>query len=255
MQWLSHGGVVGLLIAEGDGSNPGISGYTARDFRYADLLPDDLSVEVPYGVSIVVELLNDERALIIPSQHDCSTFHEVAAAPLDIADGLMFRTGLRNYPVLYFDLSEVPKNVMINRAEIVVYSDTMTSFGPRVAMVATEIDTAAYAAPYDVLDLEELEAELLPISGAEVCSYTSTEIKIVVTRSIQRYSNSAYEGARGFALTGSEDFLIGFDLYDQDPDFWYTQLNMFGTDAADESKRPRLRVTYTADSELIGGGQ
>ena len=251
LDWLASGEIMGMMIREWEGvgsqtSSPGLLGLSSRDMKHAMSQIDDFNEDISLGPTIEVSLIEPQVTLFIKPIADTSTFHNIAPAPTDPADGLMLRTCLRNYPVLRFDMSGLPANVFINRAILTVVKDATSSFGPAEAIVVSEFIDAVQT-PVDILSLVELESRVHQITGM-TSLYPSddlnTDLSFNVTTAIQRFVNGVYEGERGLVLSAGEDFFPNYDLTIVDPDFYFVRFNFFGT-AADDDLRPRLEITYS----------
>lgn len=255
LSWVQAGGRQGLLIQEGGGSNPGLSGFASRDNKHMGSQFLQLGEGTTQGPALRVQLVEPDTILSIKPFADTSTFHQITAAPEDPGDGFMLRTCLRSYPVLRFNLDALPENVYINRAVLYVVNDTTTSFGNLESIVVSEFDMDLIGTPQDSLPLDDLGAATYRISGMSSLDPAYNGVmQFNITQAVQRYVNSVYTGDRGLILTAGEDIFPNYDLSSVDPDFYFTQFNFFGT-AAPDSLRPQLRITYSGADELTGGGE
>lgn len=255
LDWVQAGGAQGILIQEGSGSHPGLSGFASRDNRHMGSQFLELGEGTTQGPALRVQFVEPDTILSIRPVADTSTFHEVAVAPEDPGDGFLLRTCLRSYPVLRFNLDALPENVYINRAVLYVVNDTTTSFGNLESIVVSEFDLDRIGTPADSLALDDLDEATYRIIGMSSLDPANNAVmQFNITQAVQRHVNSVYEGERGLILTAGEDIFPNYDLSTVDPDFYFTQFNFFGTSAPD-SLRPQLRITYSGVDELIGGGE
>lgn len=253
--WMNDGGLHDFLVREGAGSEPGLVGYSSMDMKHGGSTLDPTIEFDALGPALLVNLVEPDTVLTIAPSLDLSTFHSVAAPPDDPTDGLIVRTGLRSYPALRFDMSVLPDDVFVNRAVLQLTNDVTRSWGTLESIVVSELDVDLFGAPGDSLGLDELAAAVHVAAGMTSLDPTYHErMEFNVTTSLQRLVNGAYEGERGFILTPGEDFLAGYDLTTLDPDFYFNQFRFFGT-AADDTLRPRLKITYSLDETVQGGGK
>jgi hypothetical protein len=255
LNWVAAGDTLGLLVQEGGGSDQGLSGFAARDNRHMGSQFLSLGEGTTQGPALRIQFVEPDTIVSIKPIADTSTFHQLAQAPVDPADGFMLRTCQRSYPILRFNLAELPPNVYINRAVLYVVNDTTTSFGNLESIVISEFDMNFFGSPGDSMPLPDLEFAVYRISGMSSLDPTYNSVmQFNVTQAIQRIVNSVYEGEKGLIMTAGEDIFPSYDLSSVDPDFYFTQFNFFGT-AADDSLRPQLRITYSGLDELTGGGE
>ena len=119
----------------------------------------------------------------------------------------------------------------------------------------SEFNMDNFGTAADSLRLDDLDAATYRISGMTSLDPTFNEVmQFNVTQAVQRLVNSVYDNDRGLIMTAGEDIFPNYDLSRIDPDFYFTQFNFFGT-SAEESLRPRLRITYSGVDELTGGGE
>lgn len=254
LQWMEQGGLIGFMVTEGNNTEEGLVGYASRDMLHGGSTLDPLFEDVPLGIILQVTFDNDS-VLVIESVADISTFHETSDIPVDSADGFVMRTVLRSYPTLYFDYSTLPKDVFINRAVLHVVNDTLSSFGHVDGVIASEIDTVFFGDPYASFTLSELDDITTDFSGMGELGLdplTHDVFQFNVTTSIQRVVNEAYEGDRGFILTGPEEFLSSYLALD--PDLYFVEYRFHGTNDPDPDRRPRLIITYSTVEEFVEGG-
>ncbi len=256
LAWLAGEGTVGLVISLGDGSDEDLVGCASRELlRYGEL--DDVTVGTVVAPNLVVEFEDISVVnFLLPPVADTSTFHEVAAAPAEAADGFILRTGLRSYPAFDFDFSTLPEDVLINRAVLKLTNNRSLSFGNSEAIVVSEIDSLKLAAAPLTMTPTELSAATYVITGQTSLEPTSRvrHLSFDVTTLVQRLANDVYTNPRGLVLTAGEDIFPTYDLTTVDPDFYFTEFHFFGTAAAD-SLRPRLEITYSRRDERLGGSR
>ncbi|MEN8007931.1 MAG: hypothetical protein ABFS42_13010 [Candidatus Krumholzibacteriota bacterium] len=112
VDWVQNRDTVGMVIHAADGSDGGLVGFASRELTHFSEVPA-LAVGTILAPSLVVEF-NDytdfNRIMIIPPVHDSSTFHSIASLPPELAHA---QTGLRSYPVLTYDLSELSNDTCV----------------------------------------------------------------------------------------------------------------------------------------------
>lgn len=255
-----------LIIREGSGGNgsePGLLGFASKEMVHGGSTLPAERPDLTLGPTLIVVTTNVPDGLpegvtnlVIPPVADVSTWHSVEPTPASIEQGLLFRTHLRSYPALGYDLSfdasGLPPNVRVNRAEIVLVTDTTRTIGPSHVMVASEIRPEF--APPGVTSglLADLEPEVVVINGRSGLNPeddASDVIALDVTSSVQRFLNGAYEGPRSFLFTEGESFLTGWRS-NPTPDFWFRRRVFYGTGDPDPAHRPRLRIVYSQESEI-----
>jgi len=254
LNWVNTGGDQGLLIQEGFGSEPGFVAFSSLENHHVSQFPP-LGVGTTLSPVLRVQFVEQDTIVSFPPYADISTYHELETAPADISDGFMVRTGLRTYPIIRFNLDELPENAIINRAVLYAVNDTSTSFGNLEALVISEYDMDFFGVPGDTLPLADLSSYTYTISGMTSLDPTYNDVlQFNVTQAIQRMVNSVYEGDKGFIMTAGESIFPNYNITAVNPDFYFTQFNFFGT-AADDTLRPHIRVTYSTVDELSGEGQ
>jgi len=261
-EWIAQRAKVGLIIREGSGSQPGLLGFASKEMVHAGSTLARLAAGTRVGPVLIFALATQPEAwpdtvttLVVPPVADVSTWHELEARVTDPDEAVMVRTHLRSYPVVRFDLSQLPPNVRINRANLVVVNDTTRSLGHKSVLTCSELPQSFAPPGRTTVDLDDLGAEVYFLYGNgtwEPTHLTDHELEFNVTASIQRFVNTAYTGERGFLLAAGEYFFPGYNS-DPDPDFWFTKWVFFGA-AADSARRPRLEISYTRLDELSGGG-
>ncbi len=260
--WIAQRARVGIIIREGIGSQPGLLGFASKEMVHGGSTLPTLNAQVELGPALIIGLETtpdswsaDRQALVIGPAADVTTWHQIEDPSTDPDQAVMVRTHLRSYPVIRFDLGNLPPNVRINRANLVVVNDTTRSIGHRTVLTCSEIPPEFAPPGRTTVGLADLEPEIYFLYGNgtwEPTHLTEHELKFNVTASIQRRVNDAYEGDRGFLLAAGEYFFPGFNS-DPDPDFWFTKWVFFGA-AADSALRPRLEISYTRLGELDDAG-
>jgi hypothetical protein len=261
--WIAGRQRVSVVIREGIGSQPGLLGFASKEMAHGGSTLPAERPDISLGPTLIVVtdsipegLPDGVTNLVIGPVADVSTWHSVEPTPASIEQGLLFRTHLRSYPALGYDLSfdasGLPPNVRVNRAEIVLVTDTTRTIGPSHVMVASEIRPEF--APPGVTSglLADLEPEVVVINGRSGLNPeddASDVIALDVTSSVQRFLNGAYEGPRSFLFTEGESFLTGWRS-NPTPDFWFRRRVFYGTGDPDPAHRPRLRIVYSQESEI-----
>jgi len=258
LQWVEQGGLIGFMLTEGNSTEQGFMGYASRDMRHGGSTLGDVHEDVPLGLSLQVNFDNNQ-VLSLESVADISTFHEISDIPEDSADGFALRTVLRSYPLLRFDYSTLPDNIFINRAVLQVAIDTLASFGHTDGIFASEIDTSFFAARYDTMLLSDLEENVMSFSGMGDTGLNPLKdpfSHLNVTTSIQRVVNDAYEGERGFIITGTELYTASYfsSYFVTAPDIYFVEYRFHGTNDPDPNLRPMLKIYYSTVDEFQGGG-
>jgi hypothetical protein len=257
--WIASRGRVSIIVREGLGSQPGLLGFASKEMAHGGSTLPTLRPDASLGPTLIIdteqfpESLPDSLSnLVVRPAADVSTWHAVEAAPASIADGLLFRTHLRSYPALGFDLSTLPANVRINRAELTLVTDTTRTTGPAHVLVASEVRPEFVPPGVTSVLLSDLEPEVFVVNGRtglDPQDDASDVIAIDVTSSVQRFLNGAYEGSRTFLLTEGESFLTGYRT-NPSPDFWFRRRFFYGTADPDSTHRPRLKILYSRQNEL-----
>jgi len=250
LQWVASGEIIGFLIEAGPGSDPGLVGYAARELTFYSQL-EAIGAGTVVAPDFVVNFVSEEVNYQMPPMADISTFHELRTAPTDPVDGMMFRTGLRSYLALLFDLSDLPANSYINRAALRVMSEPDSSFGTLTTLQISEMDSLDFTNPATSMTVDELDRALEPTATlSSVDPYQVEIIEFNVTDYVQRRINNVYTGRRGLAITADEAFFgANFGV---PPDFYFNVFRLFGTNAPD-SLLPQLRITYSLVDEVNGG--
>ncbi len=267
MRWIDAGEKVGFLVRLSDDTPEGLVGFASRDLTQVSQVPD-LAVGTIVAPEILVDF-NDTTFVnqIIPTE-DTTVFSGVTPAPTtidDAADSFVLRTGLRSYPAFRFDLSNIPENVLINRAVLTVVNDTLTSSGPAFSVRVSEITAAFVDDPYGTLSDTTMSVDMLG-DGSQVYPLTfrsnlltgvDTVIEFDITTGIRRAVNLVNDEPRGFVLSGVDD-RSAFPIFSgppdiTSPDFYFRQMVFFGLQDPDNA--PRLKVWYSVVNDLSGGGQ
>jgi len=262
-QWIADRREVGIIVRQGTGSQTGMLGFASKEMKFGGSTLPQLNEAVTLGVALRVRLLQtpdrwptDRQYWVLGPAADVSTWHQVDAPPTDVAEGILFRTHLRSYPMLYFDLAPVPDGVRINRALLSLTTDVSRTYGQRQTMAVSEVDPLYVPPGITTVELNDIPAAINFIagrSGLDTEDPGSDLIELDVTSSVQRWVNGAYDGIRGFLLTAGEDFIPSPYNESPDPDFWFSQRTFYGTAAADSAARPRLKITYSRDDAIDGG--
>jgi len=259
--WLAARERVSLIVREGLGSQPGLLGFASKEMAHGGSTLPLLRPDASLGPTLIIDTVTYPDALpdslsnlVVRPVADVSTWHAVETPPATIEEGLLFRTHLRSYPALGFDLSLLPPNVRVNRADLTLVTDTTRTTGPSHVMVASEVRTEFVPPGVTSIVLSDLSSEAFLIdgrSGLNPEDDASDVIAIDVSSSVQRYLNDAYEGGgtRVFLLTEGESFLTGWRT-NPSPDFWFRRRVFYGTADPDSTHRPRLKIVYSRQNEL-----
>lgn len=265
-EWLAERGRISFLIREEVdpivGTDPGLLGFASKEMVHGGSTLADIYAGNSIGPTLLINTTRvpdiagvPDPDLVIRPVADVSTWHALEEPPATPATGILFRTHMRSYPVLGFDLSDtdlVPRNVRINRAELTLVTDTTRVSGPAQVLVASEIEPDVVPPGVAVVALADLEPATFVVggrSGLNPEDAASDIIAINVTSSVQRFLNGAYAGSRVFLLTEGESFFTGWRA-NPSPDFWFRRRWFYGTDDADPAHRPRLKIVYSRESEL-----
>jgi hypothetical protein len=259
--WFLQGETVGLIIREGErtGSQPGLIGFASGELTSYDLIDREL-VGTTVGVTIQVEfnenVPEELRFLSMKAVADVSSLNALDAAPASIADGMMVRTYVRSYPLLLFDFSALPANVQINRARLLVANDKARAYGPSAeGLVVGELDTNLVSGPAPELTLAQVAQNVFVVTGQNsLVPEQAGPMAFNVTESVQRYVNTAYEGTRGFLLFAGESFTPYQQSLSITPSTVLQRFWLQGSDAAVDSLRPQLRISYTRVNAITEEG-
>ncbi|MBU8870408.1 MAG: hypothetical protein KOO60_06015 [Gemmatimonadales bacterium] len=263
IDWITTGGTHTFLIKEGDedpASGEGLTGYSSMDMKHGGTTLEPTTIgSDQLGPSIYVKFTEPDTMLIITPDLDLSTFYLLADAPAAINDGFIMRTGLRSYPVLYFDFSSLPDGIFINRAALSVTNNTDSSWGMLESIVVSELEREFFDSEPDGLTLSNLENSVYPITGMTSLDPSYHDVmEFNVTTYVQRMINLLDEQGnrieKGLILTPGEDFLPSYNTSTLDPDFYFNKFNFFGSDDPD-GRGPRLKITYTVNEAIQGGGK
>ncbi len=251
--WFTAGEKRGFLIQSGAPADTAFVGYASRDMLLFGTQLDPLDEGTIATPVFSVKFVDPDTTVFLTSYADVSTFHEIAPTPPDPADGIVLRTGLRNYPALLFDFTDLPDDVYINRAVLRLINDPQVGVGPVASLVVSELDSLEFAVPGSGLTLDELEGAAFQIVGITglLPAYVDT-VDFNVTQYVQRRINEVYDGTRGLVVTAGEDFFPLYDRSAADPDFFFREFRFHGTAAA-PGLRPELRITYSVLGDLEGG--
>lgn len=256
---------IGIKIRDGLGpggetGDPGVLGFASKEMRYAGSTLPTLGAQTVLGPALRLRLrtrppqwVAGREWLVIEPSADVSTWHELEEPYTDPDDGIMVRTHLRSYPVLSFDLSGLPANIRINRANLVVVNDTTRSMGRQSILTCSEIPRSFVPPGRTTIDLADLEPVVSLLFGNgnwDPEHLTEHVLSFNVTSTLQRYVNDAQDGEQGFLLAAGEYIFPGWRSTPK-PDFWFTKWVFHGSSAAPEL-RPRLEISYTRLDELTG---
>ncbi len=260
--WLQARQHVGVIIREGQGSEPGLLGFASKEMRYGGSTLPTLAAQTVLGPALRLRLLetpdawpSSRRYLVLRPAADASTWHQLEDPITDPDQGLMVRTHLRSYPVVRFDLAGLPPNIRINRANLVVVNDTSRSLGHRTVLTCSEIRADFVPDGRTTIALDDLAPEIFLLAGNgswEPEHRSEHEFTFNVTSLLQRTVNGAYDGDRAFLLATGERIFSGWQST-PGPGFWFTKWVFFGAAAAPEL-RPRLEISYTRIADLDDAG-
>lgn len=250
-----------VIIREGLGSEPGVLGFASKEMVHGGSTLPPLNAQVVLGPALRLRLDqtpdawgSDRQYLTLGPRQDVSTWHQLEPTSTDPAAAIMLRTHRRSFPAIRFDLSALPANVRINRAQLVVVNDTSRSYGHRSVLTCSEIPGDFVPEGRTTVGLDDIAPEVFLLSGNgtwEPEHLTEHTLRFNVTQSLQREVNGVLTEQRSFLLAPGEYFFRGWNA-DPDPDFWFTKWVFHGTDAAPEL-RPRLEISYTRLDELSDG--
>jgi len=258
--WIQAKEKVGVILTFGAGSDTGLVGYASRDLKpsHYDQL-DPLAVGTIPAPNIIIEFNDGTINYLLGPYADTTTFTEVPPAPPTVEEGVLLRTGLRNYPGLLFDLSGLPPNALINRALLSLTNQPAVSFGPLSSIGVMEWDTTYFGDPYKEIRLKDLNDpkqfySFYVTGNTSLDPNLDTTIQFDVTQAVLRVINDVYEGTRGLLLTGGEDFLPVGSFVSVSPDFYYREFRFLGSGAALPEERPQLKITYSVVNDVTGEG-
>lgn len=110
LRWYDAGQVVGMELSLDPQSDPGLVGYASRELnRYGDLPP--LQYGTVVAPNLVIEFNDRYEFLLIPPLNDTSTFVELPATE---PGSLEVRHGPRSYPLLTFDMPDLPEGTCLS---------------------------------------------------------------------------------------------------------------------------------------------
>ena len=120
VSWYAAQSTVGLVIGALGDSDPELVGFAASELESYGEIPQQAvgSVAAP---ALVVEFRTRQQNLIIAPVADTSTFEQVAAP---LAGLLTVRTGLTSFPVVTFDVPELPPGTCL--AGVFIQGNTET---------------------------------------------------------------------------------------------------------------------------------
>ncbi len=252
-----------VIIREGAGSDPGLLGFASKEMTHGGSTLPLLNAQVILGPALRLRLQlvpdqwsSDRQYLILGPRADVSSFHQLEDPSTDPADAVVVRTHRRSYPAIRFDLSALPANVRINRAQLVVVNDTSRSYGHRTVLTCSEVPVDFVPGGRTTVGLDDIAPEVFLLAGNgswQPEHLSDHTFRFDVTQSLQRGINGAFAGERSFLIAAGEYFFPGWNS-DPDPDFWFTKWVFHGT-AATPQLRPRLEISYTRLDELTDQGE
>jgi hypothetical protein len=258
--WIAERAQVGVIIREGLGSEPGLLGFASKEMRYGGSTLPPLGAQTILGPALRLRLLQQpaewpagRQFLVLRPAADVSTWHQLEDPYTDPDVGIMVRTHLRSYPVVRFDLSQLPPNIRINRANLVVVNDTSRSLGHRTVLTCSEIPSAFVPPGRTTINLADLEPAVFLLAGNgswEPEHRFVHRLAFNVTTSLQRYVNAAQDSPQGFLLASGETIFPGWASV-PGPGFWFTKWVFHGATAPAEL-RPRLEISYSRIADLDG---
>lgn len=257
MGWVENRERVGLIIREGEGSQPGLQGYASREMLFGGSTLNTLAASTAVGVSLRIKYEDEPDTSQFYVQlpvADASTWHQVGETSLDPAAGIEVRGHRRSYPVLNFDPGVMPEGIRINLAQVVLTADTNLTYGPTNNLVVSEFPLAmAPDGTRTAVNLDDIREFADVIGGGTVKPEHATEhtVKLNVTSAIQRYINDLQDESMGFLVSRGESFMSGY-VESPNPGFFAANWSFYGMDAP-EDLRPRLEILYTRVDNLSDG--
>jgi hypothetical protein len=268
LQWYQDGGHTGIIIRQGSTGEEvdGFVGFTSVDFdtlAHSRELPLLGSGTLPFPILRIT--FNEDLDLLplrmLPSE-DVSTLSALDPIFQDVANGLTVRTHLVNYPYLRFNLEAIPPNVLINRAVVHVVNDTSRSYGPTESLVLSKVDSDLASGGDQTMSRDQFAAaseaitarlNLDPYGGVDGADVV---LEFNCTNTLQSHQNGSPYAPFTFAISAAEDFhSASFNTTPTNPEFYLIRFDFFGTAAADSTQRPVLKVVYTRENEVTGGGE
>ncbi len=247
LSWVAAGTHTGLMVAEGDslGSEAGLLGFASRELTvYSTLGTLDSATTV--GPTLRVEFVSPDTSVVLRPRDDVCTLSPLVSPPDDPADGFVLQTHRRDYPTLSFSLSDLPAGAVVNRALIILTSDSTRSYGPSLNVVCGEAGISQVPGAGGTLTVDELAERVegvTTIYGVEPTS--ARRLQFDVTARLQRWINDPSEEPRRWVFMAGEDFLFVTDPETTDPDFYLARLWLWGTQAPNPEDRPRMQIYYT----------
>jgi len=262
IEWYQNNGHTGIMVSEGSTGAEinGFIGFSSADLTaFGELSPLSAGT-LPYPVIVVRFAALDTVLRMVPME-DVSTLHALDPIPQNFANGMALRTHERSYPYLRFSFADLPPHVFLNRAVVSVANEDTLSYGTLTTLVLSVADSTFATGGDLAVTLEDLddnvEAQrarfnLDPTGGEEG---TNEVIEFEITRFLQGHINAAPEVPLTFVITADENFFApDFITPGIDPAFYLNRFNFFGSGETDSSLRPALRITYSLDEEISGGG-
>ncbi len=267
LEWYEAGGHPGIIIREGSTGQEvdGFVGFSAADFdtlTHARELPTLASGTLPFPVlRITFDPELDVPKLRMIPRDDVSTLDTLDPVPQNFANGVVVRTHLRSYPYLRFELAKLPANVIINRAVVRVVNDTLQSYGITESLVLSRVPESFAAGGDRQVALIDFRASaeavtartnLDPFGGEDAADVI---LEFNVTRDLQRHQNGTPFAPLTYAISAAENFhSASFNTTPTPPDFYLIRFRFYGSGDPEPEHRPVLKIFYTRDNEVTGGG-
>lgn len=140
--------------------------------------------------------------------------------PIVSPENIVIQAGLASLGKLNFDLTRIPKNAVINHAQLVLTKDTTQS-----------ITGSTFKNSISAFLVKDSTGNELDSTLSVTLSSTGNTFSGLITSFVRRWQSG--ESNQGVLLVAS-GLLEGLELF-----------TVHGSNAADFSKRPRLKITYT----------
>lgn len=253
--WVENG-MNGLMIREGEGSEPGLVGYASVDMKtpgYQELALVGAGTAVGPSLTVTV---SDSSYTFLPVA-DVSTFDHLEPQTVAPTDGFEVQTHLRRYAYVYPVLPAglQPGNVLINRAVLRLAIDP-ASFGPVESLVLREVPRSLLAGR-DTVSIQEIRQASIVSTGQSAVDIGSmladgeVWVGFNITHTIQRDLNGVFDTDTVLLITAGESFGGYRVSSNYTADFYFGRTLFHGTDDPDPALRPHVEITYT---RFIGGG-
>ncbi len=138
LEWVRNGEPIGLMIQAGADSDTGLVGFASRELttlREVSAIYEGSST----GPSLVVHFSGRGGALIIPSQHDTSTFDQINELPPEL---MHVQTGLRTVPLLSYDIPPLPDDSCLRSYGFRATMAAMAPQWPDECVALSQVDPA-----------------------------------------------------------------------------------------------------------------